>query len=479
MAEKPIRAAIYARISEDKEGREVGVEAQVRDCRALAERLGWTLNPDTTHVLVDNDISASRHSRKRRPAFDELLAGVGAGEYDGILFYSNSRLTRRPKEYETIIDLVEDTGVKLASCVSGSTDLATADGRMIGRILAAQDAAEADRISERVSRRFKDRREVDGLPNPTRRAFGFEPGGEIVNAAEADAIRFGAKLVLDGASLGEVIRQWDARGIRPLAAEHWSRISVKRILTRPRVAGLIEHEGKVLGPGKFEAILDEETWKAVCAAISDRSSMARAVYKGREHILAGLLWCGVCGHRLKVNALRHEDGSLRPDSFVVCAKMLGGCGKVKRNLRTLEAYIGQWIEVRLADVRAFDSDTDDDPEVREYARLTAEKEQVESRIAGLRQMYAAGDIEPQDFIPTLTPLRNMAASIDAQLREFEVTGPARLEPDVLETWLRGDFEGRREIAEALIRQIVLHPVGKVGPVRAKQMVPQTTTIEPT
>jgi hypothetical protein len=207
--------------------------------------------------------------------------------------------------------------------------------------------------------------------------------------------------------------------------------------------------------------------------------MARAVYKGREHVLAGMIWCGACGHRLKITALRREDGSLRPDSYVICAKTFGGCGKVKRNLLTLEAHVNQWIEGRLADVRAFDPDTDDDPEVREYARLTAEKELVESRIAGLRQMYASGDIESQDFIPTLTPLRNKAASIDAQLREFEVTGSARLESDVLETWLHGDFEGRREIVEALIRQIVLHPVGKVGPVRAKQMVPQTTTIEPT
>ena len=85
MAEKPVRAAIYARISDDKEGREAGVTRQVEDCRALAERLGWQLHPDVDPVLIDNDISASTKSRQRRPAFDSLLAEVGAGAFDGLV----------------------------------------------------------------------------------------------------------------------------------------------------------------------------------------------------------------------------------------------------------------------------------------------------------------------------------------------------------------------------------------------------------
>jgi site-specific DNA recombinase len=477
MADKPMRAAIYARISEDKEGREVGVEAQVRDCTALAERLGWQLNPDAPHVLVDNDLSASRHSKKRRPAFDDLIAGVSSGEYDGVLYYSNSRLTRRPREYETIIDLVEDTGVKLASVASGSADLTTADGRMIGRILAAQDAAEADRISERVSRRFQHRREVEGRPSPIRRAFGYEPGGEIINAQEADAIRLGAKLMLDGASLREVGRVWMERGIKPLSAESWSAITVKRTLTRPRVAGLIEHGGKILGEGQFEAILDRATWERVRAAVSDRSSMARARYKGREHLLAGLLFCGLCGHRVKVNALRDARGELRPDSYVVCDKGTGhGCGRVKRNLAALEAYVFAVVDARIANMRPLDPAEDTTAEAQEYGRLSAEREAVEARIAVLREQYADGDIDSVDFVPLLRSMRNKLAALDAQLRDFDVTGTSITSEDVAGVWRDGSFEERREILEIVIAQVTLHAVGKVGPVRAKQMVPETTEI---
>src|SRR3712207_1838478 len=66
-SKKPTRSAIYVRISDDREGKGLGVERQEQDCRALAERLGWTLHPDRP-VYADNDIGASAKSRKARPA---------------------------------------------------------------------------------------------------------------------------------------------------------------------------------------------------------------------------------------------------------------------------------------------------------------------------------------------------------------------------------------------------------------------------
>jgi len=477
MAEKPTRAAIYARISDDSEGRAAGVERQVEDCRALAERLGWALAADAEPILIDNDISASTRSKKRRPAFDRLMDGVVSGEYDAMLYYSNSRLTRRPREYEAIIEMVENTGVRLASVASGTADLTTADGRMIGRILAAQDAAESERISERVKRTFQQRRDTHGRPSPIGRAFGFAAGGETVNAEEADAIRLGAKLILDGASLRAVGRVWTGRGITPLAAESWNAITVKRAITRPRVAGLIEHKGEIVGEGQFEAILDRATWERVCAAVADRSSMARARYKGREHLLAGLLWCGLCGHRVRVNAFRDDHGELRPDSFVVCDKSTGhGCGRVKRNLLHLEAYVFAVVDARLAAVQPLDPAEGTTAEAQEYGRLVADRDAAEARIATLREQYTDGDVESVDFVPMLRALRNKIAALDAQLRDFEVTGTSLTAEDVQAAWRSGSFEDRREILELIIAQVTLHPIGKVGPVRAKLRLPETTEI---
>ncbi|WP_313861316.1 recombinase family protein, partial [Mycobacterium sp.] len=62
-----MRAAIYTRISLDQAGQGLGVARQLEDCRALADKLGWSV----VKCFDDNDISA--FSGKRRPGFEAML----------------------------------------------------------------------------------------------------------------------------------------------------------------------------------------------------------------------------------------------------------------------------------------------------------------------------------------------------------------------------------------------------------------------
>ncbi|MET0493740.1 MAG: recombinase family protein, partial [Actinoplanes sp.] len=133
-------AAIYTRISDDREGRELGVQRQRDDCTALAERLGLTVY----RVYEDNDIGASTRSRKPRPEYQELLAGARSGAFSTVIAYTSSRLTRRPREHEGLIELAERHGTKFQYVASPSFDLNTSAGRRIARILAANDAGEAE-----------------------------------------------------------------------------------------------------------------------------------------------------------------------------------------------------------------------------------------------------------------------------------------------------------------------------------------------
>src|SRR5579859_5770999 len=119
------RSGIYLRISDDREGRELGVGRQQEDCLSLSEHL---------HCVVydfykDNDISASPRSRKVRPDYQRLLADARAGAIDTIIAYTSSRLTRRPREHEDLIELAEQYGIQFHYVASPSFDLNTAAGR--------------------------------------------------------------------------------------------------------------------------------------------------------------------------------------------------------------------------------------------------------------------------------------------------------------------------------------------------------------
>jgi site-specific DNA recombinase len=67
------RAFVYTRISLDRTSEGLGVERQLKACRAKAAALGWSV----VEVFEENDTSASKG---RRPMFDEMMGRLASGE---------------------------------------------------------------------------------------------------------------------------------------------------------------------------------------------------------------------------------------------------------------------------------------------------------------------------------------------------------------------------------------------------------------
>src|SRR4051794_22377155 len=120
-----IRAGIYVRISQDRDGSRLGVERQEQDCRTLAARLGW----DVGKVYCDNDISA--YGGKRRPQYQELLDDIEAGTIGGVIAWHPDRLHRQPKELLPYIELCKAHGAENHTVQSGHWDLSTPSGEAV------------------------------------------------------------------------------------------------------------------------------------------------------------------------------------------------------------------------------------------------------------------------------------------------------------------------------------------------------------
>lgn len=58
----------YLRISDDREGKELGVQRQEEDIRTLAAQLGVTL----VRIYCDNDISASTNTDEYCPDYEHM-----------------------------------------------------------------------------------------------------------------------------------------------------------------------------------------------------------------------------------------------------------------------------------------------------------------------------------------------------------------------------------------------------------------------
>ena len=140
--------AIYARASLDRTERRISVDRQIERCRALAaERY-----PDLTVVVhQDNNRSASDPD-VQRPGFDALVASIRRGDVAELVAHEQSRLTRRPEQWETLLVTLSMSGIERVTTVQQGMIPVAQGGRLLGRILAVVDAEESERIKLRPPR---------------------------------------------------------------------------------------------------------------------------------------------------------------------------------------------------------------------------------------------------------------------------------------------------------------------------------------
>jgi len=332
-------AGIYVRISDDKEGRELGVERQIADCQKHAQSLGVTVH----RIYRDNDIGASTRSSKPRPEYNQLLADAKSGTITMIIAYTSGRLTRRPLQLEGQIELAEKYGTRYRYIKSPSFDLNTAAGRMVARILAATDAAEAEEIGERVARARLQQAQQGKFGGGTRPyGFGVQTGTvehknrktgvretvpvydcSLIVEAEADEIRKVADQILTGVPLRSIVRDLNERGVTAAKGGKWLPIMVRDMLLRPRNAGILVNDGEEVGHLTGESILTEDVWRAVVDKLNE-PTVTYADAKGRKVTVArvthikggpahrwlgsGIYRCGICEGPMRVHgASSHKD----------------------------------------------------------------------------------------------------------------------------------------------------------------------------
>lgn len=458
------RAAKYKRISRDREGLALGVERQDEDLDALAGRRGLIVAAS----YCDNDLSASTRSRKHRPDYQRLLADARAGGFDVILAYTSGRLTRRPRENEDLIELAEQHGIRFEYVSSPSFDLNTSAGRRVARILAANDAGESEDIAERVSRQ-KDQAAADGHWKGGRRPYGYEADGVTVREAEARMVREGTDAVLAGASLRGLAAEWNGLGLVTSTGRAWRQDTVRKLLIRPRNAGLMEHRGEVVGPAGWPALVPEDRWRAVVDLLGD-SGRRTQWSSARRWLLSGLALCDVCDSPVICTMLRTTKRSV--PSYTCKA------GKhVVRNAAELEAYVCAVVSERLA--REDAADLLAQPHDDRSAELKGELLALRQRRKSLARLVADGTLTEDE-------VRAEARKLDAQITEIEAaTTPSGRggalaavlnAPDPVAAWEAIDDLGQRR---AVVAEMMTIRVLRTSKGRPKGWKPGNSYFDPT
>ena len=450
-----MRTALYARISDDRHDG-AGVERQLQECRRLVE------GPDVQE-FIDNDVSASRFTQKKRPQYQRMLDLIKSGQIDAVVCWKLDRLYRRPRELEDLLGFIENRMLTIKTVTAGLLDLSTSQGRTNARIVAAMDNQASENTSERVKaqkRQAKEQGRLLGGP----RAFGWTKKNPDVRGSplvpvpsEVALIRSAVDLLLRGASLNDVARAWNSQDVPTPQGRRdrvqkpdgpadyrgrWTPTTVKNVVSNKR------HVGPVIDAKKFNELQ---------ALLERRSTFARV--PRRRSLLTGLAKCSLCG------ATMVRTGALPGRHAWRCPAKPPACGKVSIAADGLEhllveatlLHADQGDLVRI--VKRTSSGDKQDRVMRDLDALSAQEEDLSKSFASRKLPITA-------FEKATTALeaerRALTASL-ASMSSASIIAPYAGKPGMLRVaWPQLTVDQQREIIRMVLGKVEVTPTRKAG-----------------
>ncbi|WP_051820653.1 recombinase family protein [Streptomyces zaomyceticus] len=472
-ARRALRCYIYARISQDRTGAHLGTQRQIEDCHALAKRLSTPeVEYRVVRVFEDNDLSA--YSGKPRKDYIEMFAGLEDGDATVVLAWHTDRLHRRPDELEEYIALSERRAVATHTVQAGLIDLSSPSGRMTARILGAVARQESEHKGVRISRKRQQKAKAGewgggirpfgwGVPTgETRKKVVKETGEEVTVPVldmnkevpeEAEALKYGTKLILKGGSVLSWTRWMENEGIRSTLGNVMRPTDARLLLMRPRNAGIAVYKGEEIGRGGWDAIVDEAEFRGVVAILSNPNRQSARGAKPRW--LGSLIYkCGLPGCESTMKCGR--AGSSSKPSYR-CITGHGGT----RQAHKVDEYVTDLIVERLARPDAVDL-LAPGPDNVDVGELQVASEQIRRRITDMAAALGAGQMEMPAFIEASDVARKQLEGVTKQLARA-----ARVDPlvdlvgavDVRKAWLELGLDRQRAVLRSLLDVTIL-PIGR-------------------
>ena len=135
-----MRVAIYARVSTNGHGQDVGM--QTRELEQFTAARGWNL----VDSYLDIGISGAKD---KRPQLDRLMADAHRRKFDVVIVWKFDRFARSVSHLLRALETFNALGIGFVS-LSESLDTSTPAGRMVFTVLGAVAELERSLIAERV-----------------------------------------------------------------------------------------------------------------------------------------------------------------------------------------------------------------------------------------------------------------------------------------------------------------------------------------
>ena len=343
-----IPAALYARVSSDRQDVDLSVAAQLRALRDYAEKNGYLVAREYVDEAESGRIAD-------RPQFQRMLDEAGKPEapFKEILVWKFSRFTRKREHAVAFKSMLRRRGIRVVSITEQADDTAT--GRLLEAIIESVDEFYSENLAQEVSRGMRESasrgywmsayapygyKRVHVQDGPKKR-----PRLELDPPADAMVRRI-FDMALQGRSILDITKTLNAEGIPTVNGKKWLKTTVHTMLNNEAYTGAVvwgttakDGQPPVRVEDAHPAIISKREYRRVKKLLGSRApKQANPRRASSPYLLSGILKCETCGRAM--SASEAKSGKY---TYYVCQSLMkkgsGTCKTPRLNAKKIENTI--------------------------------------------------------------------------------------------------------------------------------------------
>ena len=302
---KPVRCAIYTRVSTDHglDQEFNSLDAQYDAAAAYIKsqaHAGWTL------IKSRYDDGGYSGGSTDRPDLQRLLDDIRSRKLDVIVVYKVDRLTRSLADFAKLVELFDTHGVSFVS-VTQQFNTTTSMGRLTLNVLLSFAQFEREVTSERIRDKIAaSKRKGLWVGGPLPLGYEMKDGKIAVIEDEAERVRLIYRRYLELGGVNALVRDLKEKDFRTKSrllatgairgGVAFGRGSLFYLLRNRFYIGEVTYKTEIL-PGEQPAIMDRALFDAVQQKLTEQWSHRNHIKTKSDHLLTGLLF-DEAGHRM-------------------------------------------------------------------------------------------------------------------------------------------------------------------------------------
>ena len=486
-----IPAALYARVSSDRQDVDLSVAAQLRALRDYTEKNGY-------HVAREYIDEAESGRIADRPQFKKMIDEAAKPEspFKEILVWKFSRFTRKREHAVAFKSMLRRKGIRVVSITEQADDFAT--GRLLEGIIESVDEFYSENLAQEVVRGMREAASR-GFWVASRAPYGFsklmvQDGAKKRPTLEPDPATspvvkriFG--MAESGRGILDITRTLNEEGIANPTGRLWSKNGVHINLRNEAYTGTLvwgvdakDKAEPVRVEKAFPTIVPKSQFRRVNRKLRSRAPRrAHPRRVGSTYLLSGLVKCKACNR-----ALSGQDAKSGKFAYYVCQSVMkrgsGACDAPRLNARRFEEkVVGKIRENVLTEsnikalVKIVDEEMDGVAKEQRQKLETIEAElvDVKRRLGRLYDLSETTDLDIEDFKPRIRDHRERQERLEASAEEARAILSQRRDVlDDVETITayaldmsnflhESELTERRAFIESFVKEIIVMPDNSV------------------